>query len=65
MNSTIEVEHDELVRLLEKATKVKPTPEELREYRISYIMSCIGRFDDETRKAAEQAVDSHYGILTP
>ena len=62
---TDEQQTDELVRLLEEATKVKPTPEELREHRILYIMSCVGRFDEETRKAAEAVVDNHYGPVNP
>lgn len=51
---------DELIRRVQEAANKPLTSEEKREQRISYVLSVVGRFDDETRKEVEQIVDEVY-----
>ena len=55
------VRDDELINRLYEAAKQSLTPEEKREQRISYILSAVGRSDDETRKKVEQVVNEVSG----
>ena len=54
-------EKDDLTKKVYKAVKRPMSSEEKREQRISYVLSTVGKFDDETRKEVEQVVDEVYG----
>ena len=55
------VRDDELAKRVYEAAKQSLTSEEKREQRVSYILSAVGRSDDETRKEVEQVVKEVYG----
>ena len=52
---------DELANRVYEAAKQPITSDEKREQRVSYILSAVGRSDDETRKEVEQVVKEVYG----
>ena len=56
------LESDDLLIRLREETSREPTQEELREFRVRYIMTCLDRDDDETRREVEKFVDEHYGV---
>lgn len=52
---------DELINRVCEAAKQPLSSIEKREQRISYVLSTVGKFDDETRKKVEKVVDEVYG----
>lgn len=52
---------DELINRVYEAAKQPLSSIEKREQRISYVLSTVGKFDDETRKKVEKVVDEVYG----
>lgn len=52
---------DELINRVYEAAKQPLSSTEKREQRISYVLSTVGKFDDETRKKVEKVVDEVYG----
>ena len=61
INSRKTIGDDELANRVYEAAKRSLSSEEKREQRISYILSAVGRSDDETRKEVEQIVKEIYG----
>ncbi len=52
---------DELINRVYESAKQQLTSEEKREQRISYVLSTVGKFDEQTRKEVERVVDEAYG----
>ena len=52
---------DDLIRRMEKAASRQMTSEERKAQRVSFIISAVGRDDDDTRKEVESYVNERYG----
>ena len=58
-----ETNTDDLMERLKEAARTPATPKDRREFRISFIMSAVGRNDEATRREVEAYVDEHYGTF--
>ena len=58
-----ETKTDELMDRLKEAARTPATPKDRREFRISFIMSAVGRDDEATRREVEKFVDEQYGTF--
>ena len=53
----------DLMDRLKQAARTPATPKDRREFRISFIMSAVGRDDEDTRREVEEYVDGQYGTF--
>lgn len=56
-----DAKHDDLINRVYESAKLPLSKEDRREQRISYVLSVVGKFDEQTRKEVEQIVDEVYG----
>lgn len=54
-------EKEELIRRMKESARRQMTSEEKQGQRVSFILSAVGRDDEDTRREVESYVNERYG----